>query len=92
MSNQHLASILPSFWSGGGSGDALAYRNSAGRQVVLVDPYNTSQQCSGCGAIVKKALDERWHSQECGMELDRDHNAALNILRASYQTMNRTAG
>jgi len=53
----------------------------AGRQVVLVDPRYTSQLCSQCGAIRKKTLAERWHSCACGAELDRDHNAAINILR-----------
>lgn len=52
----------------------------AGTQVVKVDPRYTSQVCSQCGAVVKKKLSERWHSCECGCELDRDHNAALNIL------------
>jgi putative transposase len=52
---------------------------SAGTQVVKVDPKYTSQICSGCGAVVKKKLSERWHSCECGCELDRDHNAAINI-------------
>ncbi len=54
---------------------------SAGRQVLLVDPRYTSQTCSGCGAVAKKALSIRWHSCPCGTELDRDHNAAINILR-----------
>lgn len=54
---------------------------SAGRDVVLVNPNYTSQLCSGCGALVKKDLAERWHSCQCGTELDRDHNAAINILR-----------
>jgi putative transposase len=53
----------------------------AGRTVVQVDPKYTSQVCSGCGTVKKKELSERWHSCECGTELDRDHNAALNILR-----------
>jgi putative transposase len=72
-------SILDAGW---GQFQALcvAKAESAGRQVVFVDPHYTSQLCSGCGAIVKKELDERWHSCECGTELDRDHNAALNIL------------
>jgi putative transposase len=48
-------------------------------QVVKVDPKHTSQVCSQCGAVVKKELSERWHSCECGCELDRDHNAAINI-------------
>ncbi|HVB21195.1 MAG TPA: zinc ribbon domain-containing protein, partial [Ktedonobacteraceae bacterium] len=46
-----------------------------------VNPRYTSQACSGCGTVRKKELSERWHSCECGTELDRDHNAAVNILR-----------
>lgn len=53
----------------------------AGRSVLFVTPNYTSQICSGCGQIRKKELSERWHSCECGAELDRDHNAAINILR-----------
>ena len=53
----------------------------AGRRVLFVSPKYTSQVCSGCGTVKKKTLDERWHSCECGTELDRDHNAAINILR-----------
>jgi putative transposase len=54
---------------------------SAGRHVLFVDPHYTSQTCSGCGRVAQKALADRWHSCPCGTELDRDHNAALNILR-----------
>jgi len=53
----------------------------AGRDVLLVDPKYTSQVCSACGTVRKKDLDERWHLCECGCELDRDTNAAINILR-----------
>ncbi len=49
--------------------------------VLTVNPKYTSQVCSGCGSVRKKDLSERWHSCECGTELDRDHNAAINILR-----------
>ena len=63
----------------------VAKAESAGRRVLLVDPRSTSQRCSGCGAIVKKERDERWHSCPCGTELDRDHNAAINILLAGKQ-------
>ena len=53
----------------------------AGVQLVSVDPRNTSQLCSGCGAIVRKRLKDRVHAcEECGLVLDRDHNAAINIL------------
>lgn len=53
----------------------------AGRTCVLVDPKNTTQMCSGCGKIVKKDLSVRIHEcPHCGLVLDRDHNAARNIL------------
>jgi putative transposase len=53
----------------------------AGCTVVKVSPHNTTQACSGCGSLVPKALTVRWHScPECGCELDRDENAARNIL------------
>src|SRR5215469_17942146 len=59
----------------------IAKAASAGRRVVLVDPRMTSQQCSGCGAVVPKRLEERTHScPHCGLVIDRDHNAAINIL------------
>ena len=53
----------------------------AGRTVLKVNPRYTSQVCSQCGTVRKKVLSERWHSCECGCELDRDTNAAVNILR-----------
>jgi putative transposase len=53
----------------------------AGRTTVFVNPKYTSQVCSGCGVIRKKELSERWHMCECGCSLDRDTNAAINILR-----------
>ena len=52
----------------------------AGSIVVEVDARYTSQACSGCGRIEKKRLSERWHSCGCGTELDRDVNAAVNVL------------
>lgn len=52
----------------------------AGREVVLVDPRYTSQACSGCGQIAPKSLAERVHACRCGLELDRDVNAARNVL------------
>jgi putative transposase len=56
---------------------------SADRVVVMVDPRYTSQDCSGCGNRVKKELKDRVHRcGACELELDRDLNAALNILAA----------
>ena len=54
----------------------------AGTHVIAVNPRGTSQRCSGCGETVKKSLWQRTHScPHCGLELGRDHNAALNIKR-----------
>lgn len=54
----------------------------AGRQVIKVDPRNTSQLCSQCGAMVKKPLWQRQHvCPECGLNIHRDVNAAINILK-----------
>ena len=55
---------------------------SAGRKYAEVDPRWTSQDCSGCGTRVKKKLSERVHyCPNCGLSLDRDTNAAKNILK-----------
>ena len=60
----------------------------AGGKVVRVSPKNTSQACSGCHRIVKKNLNCRVHvCPHCGLVLDRDENAAINIL-ARYQEQN----
>jgi len=49
--------------------------------VIAVPPHYTSQNCSECGTLVKKALSVRTHiCHGCGIVLDRDQNAALNIL------------
>jgi putative transposase len=60
----------------------------AGRNCVLVNPAFTSQDCSRCGHREKKDLKQRTHEcAECGLVLDRDHNAALNILRLGLQSL-----
>jgi putative transposase len=57
-----------------------------GRVTVAVNPAYTSQECSSCGVVVKKSLSTRTHVCQCGCELDRDHNAALNILTKGIGT------
>jgi putative transposase len=47
---------------------------------IAVTPHYTSQKCSSCGVIVKKSLSTRTHKCNCGCELHRDTNAAVNIL------------
>ena len=57
---------------------------SAGKQLTKVKPHHTSQKCSGCGKIVPKQLSDRVHDcPYCGLVLDRDHNAAINIKKAA---------
>ena len=52
------------------------------KAVVSVPPQYTTQDCSHCGMMVVKTLSTRTHScPKCGFELDRDQNAALNILK-----------
>jgi len=62
--------------------ELLTYKaESAGTKVVAVNPQHTSQVCSGCGAVVPKPLLERIHAcPHCDLRIDRDENAARNIL------------
>ena len=54
-----------------------------GKHFHQVPPHHTSQTCSECcqKRTIKLKLSERvFHCKSCGLKLDRDHNAALNIL------------
>lgn len=54
---------------------------------VAVPPHYTSQNCSSCGNLVKKALSIRTHvCTHCGHTQDRDWNAARNILEKALRT------
>ena len=57
-----------------------------GRVTVAVPPHYTSQMCSSCGVVVKKSLSTRTHVCKCGCVLDRDKNAARNILKLGLGT------
>jgi putative transposase len=60
---------------------------SAVRRIVEVNPAYTSQTCSRCGNVAKKTLKERWHfCPICSLSLDRDTNAAFNILKTAVGT------
>jgi putative transposase len=62
-----------------------------GKATVAVPPQYTSQNCSTCGTLVKKSLSERTHQcSYCGTVLDRDHNAALNILAIGLNRVGHT--
>ncbi|MFA5048219.1 MAG: transposase [Patescibacteria group bacterium] len=59
---------------------------SAAREFFRVNPRGTSQECSSCGAIVKKSLSVRIHvCPECGLVEDRDINASKNIKRRGHR-------
>ena len=60
----------------------------AGGCVVTVDPRNTSQECSGCGKLVRKSLVVVTHRcRHCGRVVDRDLNAAYNILSRALKSI-----
>ena len=60
------------------------------RVTVAVNPQYTSQECSSCGEIVKKSLSTRTHICKCGCVMDRDENAARNILSRGLSTVGHT--
>jgi len=60
------------------------------RVTVAVNPAYTSQECSSCGAIVNKTLSTRTHVCQCGCVMDRDFNAARNILSRGLATVGHT--
>lgn len=80
LKNHHLAKhIQDHAW-----GKLIQFTQSkaakAGKVVELVDARYTSQKCSQCGIIVPKTLADRVHlCPNCGLEMDRDINASLNI-------------
>lgn len=62
-----------------------------GKVAVGEDPNGTSQDCSSCGETVKKTLAERVHScPNCGINIDRDLNAAINILNRVIKPLGLT--
>ncbi len=77
----HLArSISDASWSK--FMQMLEYKaERAGVRVVKVEPRGTAQICSNCGTKVHKDLWNRMHKCGCSLEIDRDYNSALNILK-----------
>jgi putative transposase len=91
VKNHHLAkSIYDAGW-----GQFLAWVKAYGAlhtvPVIAVTPHFTSQNCSACGTLVKKSLSVRTHiCPGCGLVMDRDENAALNILQKVVGTVGHT--
>ena len=91
VKNRHLAkSISDAGWST--LRQWLEYfGRKYGKVTVAVPPHYTSQNCSNCGNVVKKALSVRTHvCLHCGYVADRDVNAALNILQRGLSTVGHT--
>jgi len=72
----------------------LEYFAKVFRKVVIaVPPHYTSQNCSCCGEVVKKSLSVRTHScPYCKTVIDRDENAAINILMRAIEILENTVG
>lgn len=85
VKNPHLSkSIIDASWSR--FIRMLEYKaESAGVQVVKVEPRYTTQKCSQCGKIGKKLLSQRTHACTCGLTIHRDGNSAFNILRLGQE-------
>lgn len=87
IKNRHLA-LSASDAALGTFREYLTYKcEERGVTLIAVPPAYTSQICSGCGEVAKKKLSERTHRcGSCGLELDRDVNAAINILNIATKT------
>ena len=72
--------------------DVLTYKaEQAGIEIIIADRfYPSSKTCSYCGAIKPglKLRDRTFKCNECGLEIDRDLNASLNLYR--YSTVSST--
>ncbi|MFG3438205.1 zinc ribbon domain-containing protein [Nonomuraea sp. NPDC047897] len=63
----------------------LAHKaESAGRELIAVDPRNTSRTCARCGHVAKdnRLTQAAFACTACGHTAHADVNAATNILRA----------
>ncbi len=82
MKNKHVAKyMLDSGW--GTFHQMLKYKC---KLLTCVSPRNTSVNCSRCGNRVLKSLTIRTHRcDECGLILDRDYNASINILKRGLE-------
>ena len=63
------------------------YAKIQGIVCLAVAPQYTSINCSSCGKEVQKTLSTRTHKCLCGLVLNRDHNAALNILAKGLEML-----
>ena len=63
------------------------------KMLVKVDPKNTTVDCSRCGSAVPKSLAIRIHRcDKCGLAMDRDYNASINILNKGLNRLPQELG
>ena len=92
MKNHKLAkSIADASW-GELINNTIYKAERAGKYCVKVNPKNTSKQCSNCGNIIEEqTLDDReYHCIKCGVTIDRDDNAAVNVLNNGFKKIFNT--
>ena len=91
VKNHNLAkSIIDASWNT--LVQHITYKaESAGKVVVLVNPGDTSKTCSRCGGVKEnlKLSDRIFHCDGCGLEVDRDINAAINIRNRGLKKVGR---
>ena len=88
VKNHKLArSIMDSSWN-----SFLQKLEYKCKMMIKVSPRNTTIDCSKCGSIVSKTLAIRTHEcNVCGLKLDRDYNASLNILKKGLEEIDQSS-
>ena len=70
----------------------IAYKaESAGGRMIKVDPRNTSTTCSACDVVDMTQLSRTRYRCRCGLDLHRDHNAAINIRKRGISALHEAA-
>ncbi|MCU4981749.1 transposase, partial [Bacillus cereus] len=67
----------------------LAYKlNEQGKQLVKIDKwFPSTKTCSSCGNVKNMSLSERIYTCICGVNIDRDYNAAINIKNEAIRLL-----
>ncbi len=65
-----------------------------GRKIIKVNPKNTSRTCSCCGYVnhKMKLKDRVFRCPRCGLKMDRDLNASINILKSGLKLIASSVG
>jgi putative transposase len=87
MKNHNLAKSMADASWGELINNTIYRAGRAGKYCIKANPGNTSKACSYCGNIIEdQSLDDReYHCINCGLIMDRDDNAAVNVLNAGLR-------